>query len=564
MNESMVELKEVLTKAGARFKGETSCTCPFHRDTNPSAGIYAMESGKWRFKCQVCGDNLDTIGVEAKLSGKSPEDIIRSRETREERTPTYSEEQIRQMFSVERGFKYLHEYHDEKGSTTHFVACKYEGEHKKFTQISRFGFNFVLKNNTAKNPIFRLDKVKDKNTVVIVEGEKCVYALEYIGIDYATTTIGGAKNAKKSDLTPLRGKRIVIWPDNDKAGMEYLADLTQILTSLDCSIATIDPNEMMLGDAEDCADYIKKHIKSYSAEELKADIEQTIKEARTSGYFDSFEKQRIADLESGELKSFDIGWPCLSDSKWMIGGTVTTLCAKPGVGKTWLVHNLMIRAVEKGIKVANIQLEEDKDYHIARILSTMAGISCDPDNTTTEDLRRMRESRELVNEIAKSLVIPDFDKCSLTDIAEIVKQKAEAGCKIIIVDSISVAEKNPKNSWMDDQLFVNRIKFVTRLHKSRVILVTHPKTSASSTNREGKQITTMSMDTMSGGTAYQRLSQTILWLHDVEEGTQTLNWYHKGNRGITVLKARNKSKKTSSNKVLFQFEHGRFHELGYF
>lgn len=561
--ETKQELIDVLTGLGSRFKGDSACTCPFHRDNHPSAGIYQSENGNWRFKCQVCGHNLDPIGVESMVTGKPAEDIVKARNGRTEHTPTYTEEQIREMFSTKRGFKFLHEYKSENCEVTHFVACKYEGEHKKFTQISRYGFNFVLKNNSKLNPIFRLDTVKDKDTVVIVEGEKCVYALEYVGIDYATTTMGGAKNAKKSDLTPLKGKKVIIWPDNDKPGKEYMEELTTILRSLDCTVGTVNPDELMLGDGEDVADYVKRHSKEYSKDELKADIEQTLCEANVKGYFEEFAKNHLADIISGEIKSLDIGWNCLNDSKWMLGSTVTTLCAKPGVGKTWFVHNLTIRAMDKGVKVANIQLEESKDYHILRIICSALGINGDPDEMKIEDIKKIHERKDLVEKYSKVIFTPEFEKCALTDIAELVKEKAQNGCKIIIVDSVSVADKNPKNSWMDDQIFVNKVKMVVKIYKCRVILVTHPKSTASSTNRDGKQITTMSMDTIAGGTSYQRLSQTILWLHDVNEGTQTLDWAHKGNRAITILKARNKSKRTPTNKILFNFSRGRFDELGY-
>ena len=46
--------------------------------------------------------------------------------------------------------------------------------------------------------------------------------INYAGIP-ATCTLGGAgaltrKNADKFDFTPLRGKDLVVWPDNDDAG----------------------------------------------------------------------------------------------------------------------------------------------------------------------------------------------------------------------------------------------------------------------------------------------------------------------------------------------------------
>lgn len=564
MSDNREEIKELIIQTGATFKGETSCTCPFHRDRNPSAGIYQSENGNWRFKCHVCGDNLDSVGFRAKASNKTVEELLGGKERNLEAIPTYTEEKIREMFSVSRGFKYLHEYKSEKGEITHFVACKYDGDHKKFTQISRYGFNFVLKNSSKLNPLFRLDKVKDCDTVMMVEGEKCVYALEYVGINYACTTMGGAKNAKRTDLTPLRGKRVIIWPDNDPAGKEYMQTLIDLLTPLECTISTIDPNEMMLSEKEDVADYIAKHYKSYSKEELKTDIEQTIAEARTNGYFDTSFASHIEDLRSGVYKSLDIGWDNLSKSKWLQGGTVTTLCAKPGVGKTWFVHNLSIKCMERGIKVANIQLEDSKDYHIDRILMAMAGIENDPDRITEADIRKMQEYKTYINDISKIIITPEFNKCSLIDIAELVKQKASDGCKLIIVDSVSVAERSPKNSWVDDQIFVNKVKMVTQVFKCRVILVTHPKSTATGTDRDGKATTNMSMDTLAGGTAYQRLSQTILWLHEVPLGTTAADMQSTGNRAVSILKARNKSEKTLSNKILFDFDRARFSDMGFF
>jgi 5S rRNA maturation endonuclease (ribonuclease M5)/KaiC/GvpD/RAD55 family RecA-like ATPase len=563
MTDAKEQLKSLILSTGAIFKGD-SCTCPFHRDRNPSAGIYQSANGNWRFKCQVCeGLNFDAVGFEAQITGKSVDEIIKGKDSRNEVAASYTEDQIRTMFSKDRGFKYLHEYKNAKGEVTHFVACKYDGEHKKFTQISRYGFNFVLKNNSNLNPLFRLDKIKDCETVVMVEGEKCVYALEYIGIDYASTTMGGAKNAKKTDLTPLRGKRVIIWPDNDKVGKEYMDDLIALLTPLDCTIGTIDPNEMMLNEKEDVADYVQRNFKDYSKEELKNDIEQTIAEAKTNDYFETHYLKHMDDLRSGVYKSLDIGWDNLSKSKWLQGGTVTTLCAKPGVGKTWFVHNLSIRCMERGIKVANIQLEDSKEYHINRILMAMASVQNDPDLMTEEDLVRMTECRKYINEISKILVIPEFDKCDLVSMAELIKQKAIDGCKLIILDSVSVAERKGMNIAEADQIFVNKVKMVVKIYKCRVVLVTHPKTTASQTNRDGKQITTMSMDTIAGGTAYQRLSQTILWLHEVTEGTNAIGWDHKGNRAIAILKARNKSEKTPTNKILFQFDRARFNDLGF-
>lgn len=318
------DLVQRLTGAGAIFNGN-SCTCPFHRDRHPSAGIYQSENGTWRFKCQVCGHNLDAVGVEAKLTGKSPEDVLKEATTGATTKQSYSEDEIRNRFSTNNGYKYLHEYRTEVGELSHFVACKYEGERKSFIQIKRYGFNFVMANNGMR-PLFRLDRIKDKQEILLVEGEKCVLALEYVGIDYGTTCMGGAKSVSKADLAPLRGKKVFIWPDNDTAGKEYAEDLKKALTDLDCTVGVVDIETLNMCEKEDVADFVSRYIKTHSKEEIKDEIEYWVKNARFSGYFDTFMAERVADIKSGVLKSLEIGFHHLCKSKFLMGGTVTLLC----------------------------------------------------------------------------------------------------------------------------------------------------------------------------------------------------------------------------------------------
>jgi hypothetical protein len=551
------ELKQKLLQAGATFKGEASCTCPFHRDRHPSAGIYQADSGTWRFKCQVCGDNMDVVGIEAKLTGIAPEDLMRPTEQRPKETMT--EADVRSRFSEVRGFKYLHEYTSESGEVTHFVACRYNSDgSKQFFQMKRYGFNFVM-GNSGKRPLFRLDKIKDSQTVLIVEGEKCVYALESIGINYATTCMGGAKSVTMADLSPLMGKKVIIWPDNDSVGQEYASELKRALEAIDCRVGVFPIDGLMLAAKEDAHDFIERYGKDYDCEEIKKEIESIIAEVRIDGYWEVLSAGRMQELRSGELKSLSVGWPCLSQTKWLLGGTVTILCATPGIGKTWFVHDLAFRAMTAGIKVANIQLEETKDYHVSRIMSSITGANLDPDEITEEDFEIMEKNKHYVEPISSMLCVPDFKLCTLVDVAKIIKDKAEAGAKLIIVDSVSVAEKGQR-PWDDDQRFINICRHEVSRHKIRLILVTHPKSG------QGKVI---GLDSLAGGATYQRLAQSVLWLTKNEK---TVNVWMDGeesflgsraNRIITCLKGRNIAKHMESNKVLFNFEAGKFEEVGF-
>jgi 5S rRNA maturation endonuclease (ribonuclease M5) len=67
---------------------------------------------------------------------------------------------------------------------------------------------------------YRLDEWVDADSVVIVEGEKCVNALFELGI-LATCNVGGAGKWSEHLNQYFEGKDVVILPDNDEAGERH-------------------------------------------------------------------------------------------------------------------------------------------------------------------------------------------------------------------------------------------------------------------------------------------------------------------------------------------------------
>tara|TARA_S200002703_G_scaffold154619_1_gene157731 strand:+ start:12909 stop:15107 length:2199 start_codon:yes stop_codon:yes gene_type:complete len=80
-------------------------------------------------------------------------------------------------------------------------------------------------------PLYNIPNILSSDRVIWVEGEKCADALSEAGYT-ATCTLAGAsltKNTKDQyDFTPLKGKELVIWPDNDAQGKK-LAELIEEL-----------------------------------------------------------------------------------------------------------------------------------------------------------------------------------------------------------------------------------------------------------------------------------------------------------------------------------------------
>jgi hypothetical protein len=98
-------------------------------------------------------------------------------------------------------------------------------------------------------PLFNLPGIlatPDK-PVVLVEGEKKVDAARAIFGDEAipTTTAMGAGAFDHTDATPLAGRPMIIWPDNDDAGQTYVRTAIGVLHKLRCAIQVVDVAELV-------------------------------------------------------------------------------------------------------------------------------------------------------------------------------------------------------------------------------------------------------------------------------------------------------------------------------
>jgi len=91
----------------------------------------------------------------------------------------------------------------------------------------------------SPRPLYGLERWHAADCVVIVEGEKCVDALASIGVDAASLMGGANTSLDKADLTPLAGKKVVLWPDADEPGRKLMAGLEGPLRAIGCSVRVL-------------------------------------------------------------------------------------------------------------------------------------------------------------------------------------------------------------------------------------------------------------------------------------------------------------------------------------
>ena len=160
---------------------------------------------------------------------------------------------------------------------------------------------------TNGKPLYNMHLLTNEpdKTVFIVEGEKCADALIKLGL--LATTSGAAQSAKDANWQILAGREVMLWPDNDEAGLQYAKDITAKLTSLNATIKQIDISLLNLPIKGDCYDWLVQFKQAYGHDATKADIEALpfktdLIQAPTSDYLTASDAKALPQTDDEVIK----------------------------------------------------------------------------------------------------------------------------------------------------------------------------------------------------------------------------------------------------------------------
>ena len=122
-------------------------------------------------------------------------------------------------------------------------------------------------------PLYNLPALweRPEAPVIVAEGEKTADAAGQLFPSHiAITSMGGAKSPHLSDWSPLRGRDVVIWPDNDADGQRYAREVAALALKAGASSALIVQLPEGLPDSWDLADSAPEGV---DVEKLLADAE---------------------------------------------------------------------------------------------------------------------------------------------------------------------------------------------------------------------------------------------------------------------------------------------------
>lgn len=294
-------LLAALTDAGAivNHNDLNHCCCFLHAEKNGSLSANKTRHGIWLWKCHKCdisgsiidvlvhADGLDVSSAihealdryghlaEEELQNNAPQQCVIVPALPETQSPPVKLYRVEHapyptldaaisdlVFRIRVGVTRKDFYHSADGVELMVVVRFGHGSEKTFRPIHKVEGGWKLGDPPGLLPLFNLGGIVNKPNaeVVIVEGEKC--AQQLIDMDYvATTSAHGANSARKTDWSPLAGRSVTIWPDNDSAGTKYAAEVIAVLSGLlpPAKIKLIDPKKLSitLPDGGDVVDFLE-------------------------------------------------------------------------------------------------------------------------------------------------------------------------------------------------------------------------------------------------------------------------------------------------------------------
>jgi hypothetical protein len=206
MSEALNRLVDALTAHGCKPNSKGEAKCPAHDDQRASLSVHEGDKGAV-VKCHA-GCQLTAILSAVSLTAK---DLFNENGNGKREVAAY-------------------DYVDEAGKLLYQVV---RFDPKDFRQRRPDGAgDWIWKMGNTRRVLYRLPQVIEavaaKRTVYVLEGEKDVATVVGWGLD-ATCNPGGAGKWKPEYSDTLRGARVVIIADADKAGREHAASVASAL-----------------------------------------------------------------------------------------------------------------------------------------------------------------------------------------------------------------------------------------------------------------------------------------------------------------------------------------------
>ena len=320
-------LSYVLSKLeGVKRDGEQhKALCPAHKDVNPSLSVSVGDNDSVLLHCHA-GCTFEAILAAAELKASD----LYDQEPDQARRETY------------------YNYHDAEGKVIGRTV-KVTVPKKDFWQERPNERGGWEKKYGSAGILYRLPEIlaKPDRHVFICEGEKSADAVRGLGL-LATTNALGAKKWKKEHTQTLRGRRVVILPDNDKAGQDHVLHVAAALFGRVKSVKIVPlPG---LADGEDVFNWIERggdkdklvSLASSTAEYSPVRLVEAEPAPPEAVQLEPIKVWTLAELLTTDFPELR----CIVDG--LLPEGLTILAGKRKLGKSWMCSQLAATVASGG------------------------------------------------------------------------------------------------------------------------------------------------------------------------------------------------------------------------
>jgi len=344
----------------------------------------------------------------------------------------------------------------------------------------------------SEHRIYGMETVTDlSKPVFIVEGEKCAFAIQGLGLQ-AITNIGSSGQVNLADWSVLKGaEHIYILPDNDKAGLNYAYSVyhqIKVFKQLD----EIKLLRFPIGEKADVCDYLKTipelsdwneldDLHTHPAKEVARDILlqclNTNAEPIPATWKFLVTKHKHKLISVNDFSHIHLPKRETILSPWLTEGSINMVFADRGIGKTFFCLSCAV-ALANGESF--LSYKADKPVPVLYLDGEMQATAMQERLKQLTNGKPTKETLSIFTPDCQDLTdhIPDIgDPNGRLEIDELVNT---VNPKVVFIDNISTfirtGHENEGDSWSPVQ------EWAVQLRKNgiAVVFVHHA-------NKEGKQ-----------------------------------------------------------------------------
>jgi 5S rRNA maturation endonuclease (ribonuclease M5)/archaellum biogenesis ATPase FlaH len=479
LNISPTDIKNYYASELESFKpskgssNQATARCPFHADKKPSLSV-DLETG--RFKCHAgsCRTEGNIITFHTKRHGMKTKNAYKA-----------LVEKIGPEGGAMAARRTTVDTYDYLDADSNLLYRKVRYEPKGFSLERPDGNGgWVNGLNGAQKVLYNLPEVVKAKNVLVVEGEKDVETLKRLGLtpkrDYAATTnpMGAGEKWEQGYANYLKGKNVVILPDNDEAGRKHAENVATNLAGLARSVKILKlPGLEEKGDVTDWVAMNGGYKDKKNRKALRKNLLRLIEQAKPFKFITLFSQL----LKASDLRKMN------KQVQWVIDKiipqhSVTLLHGSGGIGKTWLAM-MMAEKVARGKSFLGCRTKKLRAIYVD--FENSLELASDRANILSMSKVRFFHNGSL-------------PKPPRLDANDWEKYKTLPKNSLLIIDTLRASQGFDENSSKDMAFVFNRLKELRDLGFTIVVLHHTPKSNKK---------------TYKGSTAILDLADHVLSLH---------------------------------------------------